>query len=135
MAADDPQTRLRFPSDLRARLEEAAKENARSLNAEVVARLQQSLLPSAQLNDIDALKRMIALMDEASKIKDALIAHYESGQRGADYFWRQSVQDLLTGRKLTAKQRREYELLLDQLNRRLHGQEAVSDLPPHPADR
>jgi hypothetical protein len=126
MAAEDPQTRLRFPPDLKARLEEEAAKNSRSLNAEVVARLRQTLLPANELNDVEGLRRVIALMEEAARAKDALIQHYETAQQGTDFFWRQSVHDLLSGRKLTDKQRREYEVLLRRLNERLHG---IADAP------
>lgn len=42
MAADDPQLKFRVPADLRLRLEASAKENHRSLSAEVVARLEST---------------------------------------------------------------------------------------------
>lgn len=37
-----PAFNLRLPADLRAQLDEAAKENDRSLNAEIVRRLRKS---------------------------------------------------------------------------------------------
>jgi len=42
MARTDPQANLRIPADLKERLEEAAQAGRRSLNAEIVARLQGS---------------------------------------------------------------------------------------------
>jgi len=42
MARDDPHFRLRIPEELHARLTEQAKENHRSINAEIVARLEES---------------------------------------------------------------------------------------------
>lgn len=38
---------LRMPEELRVRLDEYAKANGRKLNAEIVARLQESLEPTA----------------------------------------------------------------------------------------
>ncbi|MGO1344546.1 MAG: Arc family DNA-binding protein [Chromohalobacter japonicus] len=38
----DPQYKLRMPAELRDSLKEASKANNRSMNAEIVARLQQS---------------------------------------------------------------------------------------------
>lgn len=52
MATDTPNTgrdsdkfMLRFPDGMRDRLKEAAKANNRTMNAEIVARLQDSLTP------------------------------------------------------------------------------------------
>lgn len=42
MTREDPQMKLRLPSDLKDRLTEAATSNNRSLNAEVVSRLRES---------------------------------------------------------------------------------------------
>ena len=44
MARNDPQINLRIPSELKDLLADAAKSSGRSLNAEVVLRLQQSFL-------------------------------------------------------------------------------------------
>ncbi len=46
MSREDPQFKLRMPADLRIRAEDAAKASGRSLNAELVARLETSLLDS-----------------------------------------------------------------------------------------
>lgn len=43
MARADPQIKLRLPSHLKGRLEAEAARNARSLNAELVTRLEASL--------------------------------------------------------------------------------------------
>lgn len=42
MARDDPPFKLRFPGDMRERIAAAAKANNRSMNAEVIARLEQT---------------------------------------------------------------------------------------------
>ena len=42
MARSDPQFNLRVPVDLKEKIELAAKQNGRSINAEAVARLQGS---------------------------------------------------------------------------------------------
>jgi hypothetical protein len=44
MTREDPQMKLRLPSDLKDRLTALAEENGRSLNAEVVRRLEESLV-------------------------------------------------------------------------------------------
>ncbi|EHU1405599.1 DNA-binding protein [Acinetobacter nosocomialis] len=43
MSRADPQINIRVPTELKKEIEHAAIENSRSLNAEVVHRLQQSL--------------------------------------------------------------------------------------------
>ncbi len=43
MAREDPLFRLRMPEDLKATLQQAAKRNHRSLNAEIVARLESTV--------------------------------------------------------------------------------------------
>ena len=43
MAQNDPQVNFRCPAELKSQLEVAAKEAQRSLNAEIVARLWESL--------------------------------------------------------------------------------------------
>lgn len=44
MAATDPQMKLRLPHGLKDRVQTAAEANSRSMNAEIVARLEQSFL-------------------------------------------------------------------------------------------
>jgi len=49
---------LRVPPELRKRLEEAARDGGRSLNAEIVARLEQSFEPRESaivIEDLEAL--------------------------------------------------------------------------------
>lgn len=41
----DPQFKLRFPADLKMRVEHAAAENNRSMNAEIVAALEEKFPP------------------------------------------------------------------------------------------
>jgi hypothetical protein len=48
MARADTQLKFRIPPDLKPRLEHAARENKRSINMEVIARLEQSLEAETQ---------------------------------------------------------------------------------------
>jgi hypothetical protein len=62
MAKDDPQFRIRLPEDLRSEIIEQAEKNGRSINAEIVARLRNSLGwdkydPAKMSEDIEMLKR------------------------------------------------------------------------------
>lgn len=43
MSRTDPQLKVRLPLEMKEELEKAAKENHRSMNAEIVSRLGQSL--------------------------------------------------------------------------------------------
>jgi hypothetical protein len=45
MAREDPQMKLRLPPELKARVEDAARAAGRSINAEIVQRLQASFVP------------------------------------------------------------------------------------------
>lgn len=59
MARNDPQVNLRYPADLKRRLDEAAAANRRSLTAEMINRLEQSfagavLLPKQLLDRLQA---------------------------------------------------------------------------------
>lgn len=46
MSRTDPQLKVRLPDGMRDRIAEAAKANNRSMNAEIVARLEASFQPS-----------------------------------------------------------------------------------------
>ncbi|MCP1274814.1 Arc family DNA-binding protein [Gluconobacter albidus] len=46
MARDDPMMRFRAPKDLKSKIEESASQNGRSLNAEIVHRLEASFAAS-----------------------------------------------------------------------------------------
>jgi hypothetical protein len=53
---NDPQYKLRWSSELREKIAESAKAHNRSMNADIVARLEQSFL-SASDDEKDALLR------------------------------------------------------------------------------
>lgn len=57
MSREDPQFKLRMPSDLRAQAEDAAKASGRSLNAELVARLEASFLALSATEKLIPAKR------------------------------------------------------------------------------
>lgn len=56
---------LRMPAELKARLEDAAHDNRRSLNAEIVARLQESFAPREPVT-----VRINLTAGEETKMKD-----------------------------------------------------------------
>lgn len=51
MSRTDPQFKLRMPPALRARVEKSAKASRRSINAELVVRLQQSFALEVPVDD------------------------------------------------------------------------------------
>ena len=66
MSREDSQFKLRMPADLREKIEDAAREAKRSLNAEIVARLEDSvfeaspateLLPASRAKELSAQAR------------------------------------------------------------------------------
>lgn len=67
MSREDPQFKLRMPVDLRVKAEQAAKASGRSLNAELVARIETSFLAeSPPVNLLPATRaRELALMARA----------------------------------------------------------------------
>lgn len=71
MSREDPQMKIRLTLDLKERIEAAAKTAGRSMNAEIIARLQQSFEPTIRqhqsfvsLADPEALQQQL---DTATK--------------------------------------------------------------------
>lgn len=52
MSREDPQFKLRMPGHLRDQAEQAAKASGRSLNAEIVTRLEASFLSGNSMNEL-----------------------------------------------------------------------------------
>lgn len=73
----DPQYKLRMPADLKAQIEGAARVNKRSMNAEIVARLEESL--KTQFTDEQKAK----IQEEQRAIIEAngLLERYSSVSR------------------------------------------------------
>jgi|GEM_PF-1678423 len=62
---------VRFPEGLRDKIRVAAEQNGRSMNAEIVSRIEESLDPS--LNKDEQLDMLYGYMDEAHKERSELI--------------------------------------------------------------
>lgn len=60
---DDPRHNLRLPPELKAKLGHAAIDNGRSMNAEILARLEDSFAPDATSQIVDLLRGVPALTD------------------------------------------------------------------------
>jgi hypothetical protein len=80
MARTDPQINIRIPAELKAAMEQAGKNNNRSMNAEIIARLEASMKAAhiaAQARDQDPLAAAYFAADTielyAKVIRSALI--------------------------------------------------------------
>ncbi|OAJ61494.1 hypothetical protein A6V36_24285 [Paraburkholderia ginsengiterrae] len=73
MTSEDIQTNLRLPADLKERLKQAADASNRSMNAEVVARLEESFTGGAAPIDEHTLdlfaEKVGQVLDEREKKK------------------------------------------------------------------
>lgn len=57
--SDQNPTRIRLPEDLKAKLLRAAEDGHRSVNSEVVKRLEESFVPDSTGQRLDSLERML----------------------------------------------------------------------------
>lgn len=68
---------VRFPDGMRDRIKAAAETNNRSMNAEIVATLQEKY-PEPTVDDVKAaLKSLLARLDSASTLEEAKAAAHE----------------------------------------------------------
>jgi predicted DNA-binding protein len=63
MARADPQMKIRLPEALKEKIEAAAKESGRTLNAEVVGRLESSF--GFNMNDVAKKEALLKLVNDA----------------------------------------------------------------------
>lgn len=70
MSREDPQMKIRLPADLKDQIEAAAKESGRSMNAEIVARLQESLAPIANIfiNDVNGVTALASTKSKLTQL-------------------------------------------------------------------
>jgi hypothetical protein len=78
MTREDPQMKLRLPLELKDMLTAAAQANSRSLNAEVVKRLEESVAPGKRAGKAAAIDgttiqaiadKVVEVLDEREKRK------------------------------------------------------------------
>ena len=66
-----PHYNLRWPEELRQKVAQSAKEHNRSMNADIVARLEQSFEPEIQVHETLEFKLMMqSYLDQAEQIKE-----------------------------------------------------------------
>ena len=100
MARDDPHFRLRVPDELRARIADAAKANNRSINAEILSRLERSFFDltgeHAPLNDAERAEARKAYLGgywDAAREIGVVVAHRSKDDLGRG----DALADLLFG--------------------------------------
>ncbi|QKJ47778.1 Arc family DNA-binding protein [Proteus vulgaris] len=67
MSREDPQLRIRLPIELKEKVEVTAKENGRSMNAEIVQRLELSFLSEINADDLISAKEAIKIANNAKE--------------------------------------------------------------------
>lgn len=67
MSREDPQLRIRLPIELKEKIEVAAKENGRSMNAEIVQRLEGSFVAEIPADKQISAKEAVAIIQKAKE--------------------------------------------------------------------
>src|SRR5262245_16782147 len=88
------QLKLRFSEALRRQLEQAATQNGRSMNAEIISRLETSFISPGHIPRLVAnalLKGLDPAVVEA--MSDTIIEDWQSDQAASSYDWREDQFD------------------------------------------
>lgn len=67
MSREDPQLRIRLPIELKERIEDAAKSNNRSMNAEIVKRLDTSFLSEIKDDEVISAHEAMKMAENAKE--------------------------------------------------------------------
>lgn len=65
MSREDPQLRIRLPIELKEKIEYFAKENNRSMNAEIVSRLEATFLREVKEDEVISAQDAIRIVNKA----------------------------------------------------------------------
>lgn len=71
MSREDPQLKIRLPLELKEKITQSAADYGRSINSEVVARLEQSFEPEVKVSEtleFELMKR--SYLDQAQQVKE-----------------------------------------------------------------
>lgn len=79
MSRDDLHFRLRIPEKLKEQIEKAANEKRRSMTAEIVDRLEETVRQDHQLSKGLDFRHMIGEYEEAISERDAIQEKYDRG--------------------------------------------------------
>lgn len=67
MSREDPQLRIRLPIELKEKVEDSAKNNNRSINAEIVQRLEGSFFSEPSADEIISAKDALQVVNRAKE--------------------------------------------------------------------
>lgn len=73
MSREDPQLRIRLPIELKEKIEESAKANNRSMNAEIVQRLDISFFNETTTDELISAKEAINIVNRAKEEISSII--------------------------------------------------------------
>lgn len=73
MSREDPQLRIRLPIELKEKIEDSAKANNRSMNAEIVQRLDGSFLTEVPEDEVISAEEAIQIVSRARDELSAII--------------------------------------------------------------
>ena len=73
MSREDPQLRIRLPIELKEKIEDSAKVNNRSMNAEIVQRLDGSFLAEVSDDEVISAEEAIQIVSKARDELSAII--------------------------------------------------------------
>lgn len=73
MSREDPQLRIRLPIELKEKIEDYAKANNRSMNAEIVQRLDGSFLTEVPEDEVISAEEAIQIVNRARDELSAII--------------------------------------------------------------
>jgi hypothetical protein len=116
MAREDPQMKIRLPEPLKERIEEAARESGRSMNAEIAWRLEESFNGKAGQAAEREAKSMSRLLDEQlrTRLQDVRgrIADHEFSRMSLEFELDRLEKHIATLKegddKVAAKDRRDF---------------------------
>lgn len=75
MSRDDPQLKLRLPQHLKDMVEQAAKNHSRSINAELVYRIEQSFTGISDQKDLIISAQQKLLKDTLARLDEIIARH------------------------------------------------------------
>lgn len=73
MSREDPQLRIRLPFELKEKIESQAKSNNRSMNAEIVQRLEESFADEIPQDSVISAEEAIRIVNKAKEELSRLI--------------------------------------------------------------
>lgn len=95
MAREDPQLKLRLTEEMKDRVTETARENGRSVNAEIVARIEAAEGVRRLLDDFELLKAQYVAQQEREKVLKEQVTHMHRITTGAQDINRQLIELLM----------------------------------------